>query len=184
MGNLTRDPDVRYTPKGNAVSDIGLAVNRNYTVPETGERREEVTFVDVTLWGRQAELAGQYLHKGRSVFIEGRLQLDTWEDKNTGDKRNKLRVVCENMRFIGGRNDAPGGQQGQPAGPPAQQQSAPQQQTPQQQQAPQQAAPPASQPPAPQGPPTQGPPVTQSPPPAATNPPVSTDLDEEDDIPF
>lgn len=108
MGNLTRDPEVRYTPKGNAVTDLGLAVNRNYTL-DSGERREEVTFVDITVWGRQAELAGQYLHKGRPVFIEGRLQLDSWEDKNTGEKRNKLRVVCENMRFIGGRGDSQGG---------------------------------------------------------------------------
>ncbi len=107
MGNLTRDPEVRYTPKGNAVTDLGLAVNRAYTL-DSGEKREEVTFVDITVWGRQAELAGQYLHKGRSVFIEGRLQLDSWEDKNTGEKRNKLRVVCENMRFIGSRGDSQG----------------------------------------------------------------------------
>ncbi len=108
MGNLTRDPEVRYTPKGNAVTDLGLAVNRSYTL-DSGERREEVTFVEITVWGRQAELAGQYLHKGRPVFIEGRLQLDSWEDKNTGEKRNKLRVVCENMRFIGSRGDSQGG---------------------------------------------------------------------------
>ena len=114
MGNLTRDPEVRYTPKGNAVTDLGLAVNRSYTL-DSGERREEVTFVDITVWGRQAELAGQYLHKGRPVFVEGRLQLDSWEDKNTGEKRNKLRVVCENMRFIGNRGDSPAGEQSDPA---------------------------------------------------------------------
>jgi len=113
MGNLTRDPEVRYTPKGNAVTDLGLAVNRSYTL-DSGERREEVTFVDITVWGRQAELAGQYLHKGRPVFIEGRLQLDSWDDKNTGEKRSKLRVVCDNMRFIGNRGDSQGGD---PAGP-------------------------------------------------------------------
>ena len=105
MGNLTRDPEVRYTPKGNAVTDLGLAVNRSYTL-DSGERREEVTFVDITVWGRQAELAGQYLHKGRPVFVEGRLQLDSWEDKNTGEKRNKLKVVCEQMKLIGGRSES------------------------------------------------------------------------------
>src|SRR6202521_3623391 len=105
IGNLTRDPDVRYTPKGTAVADFGLAVNRS--VPsEDGERREEVTFIDITLWGRQAEIAEQYLKKGRSVFIEGRLQLDSWDDKQTGQKRSKLKVVGENMQMLGSR---PGG---------------------------------------------------------------------------
>src|SRR5271166_4210436 len=83
IGNLTRDPEVRYTPKGTAVAEIGLAVNRIYS-GEDGEKKEETTFVDVTLWARQAEVAGQYLKKGRPVFIEGRLQLDTWDDKQTG----------------------------------------------------------------------------------------------------
>jgi single-strand DNA-binding protein len=107
IGNLTRDPEVRYTPKGTAVADIGLAVNR--IVPsEDGERREEVTFIDITLWGRQAEVAEQYLKKGRSVFIEGRLQLDSWDDKQTGQKRSKLKVVGENMQMLGSRQDAEG----------------------------------------------------------------------------
>jgi single-strand DNA-binding protein len=105
VGNLTRDPEVRYTPKGSAVADIALAVNRNYTL-ETGEKREEVTFVDVTLWGRTAEIAGEYLKKGRPVLIEGRLQMDTWDDKQTGQKRSKLKVVGESMQLLGGR---PGG---------------------------------------------------------------------------
>jgi len=100
MGNLTRDPDVRYTPKGMAVADIGLAVNRYYYA-DNGEKREETTFVDVTLWGRQAEVAGQYLKKGRPVLIEGRLQMDTWDDKQTGQKRSKLKVVGENMQLLG-----------------------------------------------------------------------------------
>jgi single-strand DNA-binding protein len=108
IGNLTRDPDVRYTPKGTAVADIGLAVNR--TIPgEEGERREEVTFIDITLWGRQAEIAEQYLKKGRPVFIEGRLQLDSWDDKQTGQKRSKLKVVAENMHLLGSRQDSEGG---------------------------------------------------------------------------
>lgn len=105
LGNLTRDPEVRYTPKGTAVTEIGMAMNRNYTA-ENGEKREETTFVDVTLWGRTAEIAGEYLKKGRPVFIEGRLQLDTWDDKQSGQKRSKLKVVAEGLQLIGGR---PGG---------------------------------------------------------------------------
>jgi single-strand DNA-binding protein len=102
LGNLTRDPEVRYTPKGTAVTEIGMAMNRNYTA-ENGEKREETTFVDVTLWGRTAEIAGEYLKKGRPVFIEGRLQLDTWDDKQSGQKRSKLKVVGEGLQLIGGR---------------------------------------------------------------------------------
>ena len=107
IGNLTRDPEVRYTPKGTAVTEIGLAVNRVYS-GEDGEKKEEITFVDVTLWARQAEIAGQYLKKGRPVFIEGRLQLDTWDDKQTGQKRSRLRVVAENLQLLGSRQDAEG----------------------------------------------------------------------------
>jgi single-strand DNA-binding protein len=102
IGNLTHDPELRYTPKGVAISDIDLATNRTYT-DEQGVKREETTFVDVTLWGRVAEVAGQYLKKGRSVFIEGRLQMDTWEDKQTGQKRSKLKVVGETIQFLGER---------------------------------------------------------------------------------
>ncbi|MFL6588963.1 MAG: single-stranded DNA-binding protein [Chthoniobacterales bacterium] len=105
LGNLTRDPEVRYTPKGTAVTELGMAVNRVYTA-ENGEKREETTFVDVTLWGRTAEIAGEYLKKGRPVFIEGRLQLDTWDDKTSGQKRSKLKVVGEGLQLLGGR---PGG---------------------------------------------------------------------------
>ncbi|MBL9178195.1 MAG: single-stranded DNA-binding protein [Verrucomicrobiaceae bacterium] len=112
IGNLTRDPEVRYTPKGSAVCDIGLAVNRVYS-SESGEKVEEVTFVDVVLWSKLAELAGKYLHKGRPVFIEGRLQMDSWEDKQTGQKRTRLRVVGEQMQFLGspqgGGDRAPAG---------------------------------------------------------------------------
>ena len=78
VGNLTRDPEVKYLPSGSAVSEIGLAVNRSWFDKQSNQRKEEVTFVDVTLWGRTAEIAGEYLSKGRSVLIEGRLQLDTW----------------------------------------------------------------------------------------------------------
>jgi single-strand DNA-binding protein len=117
LGNLTRDPEVKYTPKGSAVADIGLAVNRTYTT-DGGEKREETTFVDVTMWGRQAEIAGEYLKKGRPLFVEGRLQLDTWDDKQTGQKRSKLRVVCENFQMLGSRDGGGegGGGGGRPSG--------------------------------------------------------------------
>jgi single-strand DNA-binding protein len=108
LGNLTRDPEVRYTPKGTAVTELGMAVNRVYTA-ENGEKREETTFVDVTLWGRTAEIAGEYLKKGRPVFIEGRLQLDTWDDKTSGQKRSKLKVVGEGLQLIGSRPTGGGG---------------------------------------------------------------------------
>ncbi|MFN2540765.1 MAG: single-stranded DNA-binding protein [Chthoniobacterales bacterium] len=108
LGNLTRDPEVRYTPKGSAVCDLGIAVNRQYTL-DSGEKREEVTYVDVVLWSRLAEIAGEYLKKGRPVFIEGRLQMDTWDDKQTGQKRSKLRVIGETMQLLGSRPPAAAG---------------------------------------------------------------------------
>lgn len=101
IGNLTRDPEIRYTPKGTAIADLGLAINRAWT--EEGQKREEVTFVDVTLWARLAEIAQQYLKKGVPVFVEGRLHLDTWDDKQTGQKRSKLKVVGENIQLLTGR---------------------------------------------------------------------------------
>jgi len=100
MGNLTRDPEVRYTPKGTAIANVGIAVNRRWTT-ETGEQKEEVTFVDVEVWGRQAETVGQYLSKGKPIFVEGRLKLDSWDDKESGQKKSKLKVVCERFQFIG-----------------------------------------------------------------------------------
>ena len=109
LGNLTRDPQVRYTPGGTAVAELGLAINRTWFDQKTNSRRDETTFVDVTLWGRQAEVAGEYLAKGRQVLIEGRLHLDSWEDKESGQKRSKLKVVCENMRMVGGRGEGGGG---------------------------------------------------------------------------
>src|SRR5689334_7954600 len=116
IGNLTRDPEIRHTPKGTAVAELGLAINRVIPAEEGGERREETTYVDVTVWGRQAEVAQQYLTKGRSVFIEGRLNLDAWDDKQTGQKRSKLKVVCERLQLLGGRGgeNAPGAGQGKP----------------------------------------------------------------------
>jgi single-strand DNA-binding protein len=103
IGNVTRDPEIKYTPKGTAVTDLGLAINRFIPASEGGDRREETTFIDVTLWGRQAEIANEYLKKGRPVYIEGRLQMDSWEDKQTGQKRSKLRVVGENLQLLGSR---------------------------------------------------------------------------------
>jgi single-strand DNA-binding protein len=126
IGNLTRDPEVRYTTGGMAVTDIGLAVNRYWMDKGSNERKEETTFVDVTLWGRQAEIAGEYLAKGRPVLIEGRLHLDQWEDRESGQKRSKLKVVGESMQLLGSREGgappagkaaAPGGASGKPAPP-------------------------------------------------------------------
>jgi len=109
MGNLTRDPELRYTPKGTAVAKIGLAVNRVYTT-ESGEKKEEVSFVDVEAWGRQAEVIGQYMKKGRPLLVEGRLRLDTWEDKNTHQKQSKLKVVLEGFTFVDSKGgDSMGG---------------------------------------------------------------------------
>ena len=122
LGNLTRDPEVRYTPKGSAVCDLGIAVNRVYTT-DSGEKREEVTYVDVVLWARLAEIAGEYLKKGRPVFIEGRLQMDSWDDKQTGQKRSKLKVVCEHLQLLGGGRGAENG--GAEAGGKQQRRSAP-----------------------------------------------------------
>lgn len=115
IGNLTRDPQVRYTPGGMAVSDIGLAVNRTWFDKQTNQKKEDVTFVDVTLWGRTAEIAGEYLSKGKQVLIEGRLQLDSWDDKESGQKRSKLKVVGENMTMLGSRQEGGGGRG--PGGP-------------------------------------------------------------------
>lgn len=104
IGNVTRDPEVKFTSKGSAVTDIGLAINRNYTL-DNGEKREETTFVDVELWGRLAEIAGEYAKKGRPIYIEGRLRMDTWEDKASGQKRSRMKVVGENLQLLGSRTE-------------------------------------------------------------------------------
>jgi single-strand DNA-binding protein len=108
IGNVTRDPEVKYTPKGSAVADVGLAINRNYT-NQNGEKIEEVTYVDVELWGRLAEIAGEYAKKGRPIFVEGRLRIDSWEDKQSGQKRNRLKVVGEGLQLLGSRSGGQGG---------------------------------------------------------------------------
>ena len=153
IGNLTRDPELRYTPKGTAVTDITLAINRVWN-NEQNVRQEETVFVEVTLWGRQAELAQQYLGKGRLAYIEGRLQMDTWDDKETGKKRSKLKVIGEVLQFLPdgkGGNGGGGGQGG----------------------APQQSPRPAAQQQRPSGPPQGG-----------SAAPPQDDFREEDDIPF
>ena len=117
MGNLTRDPELRYTPKGTAIAEISLAINRKWK-SETGEAKEEVTFVEVATYGRTAEVIAQYLKKGRPIMVEGRLKLDQWDDKTTGAKRSKLRVVCESFEFIdGGNRGAEGGAPSVPSAP-------------------------------------------------------------------
>jgi single-strand DNA-binding protein len=107
MGNLTRDPEIKYTPKGTAIANFGIAVNRNYST-EGGEKREEVTFIDLEAFGRTAEIIGEYFKKGRPIFIEGRLKLDSWDDKQTGQKKSKLRVVVDSFEFLGSREGGGG----------------------------------------------------------------------------
>lgn len=158
IGNLTRDPEIKYTPKGTAIADIGLAVNRNYTT-ESGEKREETTFVDVTLWGRVAEIVGEYCKKGRPLFVEGRLQLDTWDDKQTGQKRSKLKVVGDNIQLLGGREGGAGGAGGESGGGGGGEYS--------------------------EGRPPQSRPASRPAAPPQKRPPADPDLDApEDDIPF
>ena len=115
VGNLTRDPELRYIPSGTAVTEVGLAVN-DRRKNAAGEWIDETTFIDITLWGRQAEIASEYLNKGSSVLIEGRLKLDTWE--KDGKKNSKLRVVGERMQMLGSRGGPGGGGGGSSGGPP------------------------------------------------------------------
>lgn len=108
IGNLTRDPELRVTPKGTAICQFGLAISRSFK-DESGQTREEATFVDIEAWGKQGELIAKYCTKGRPLFVEGRLRFDQWEDKATQQKRSKLKVVLENFQFLGGREGgAPG----------------------------------------------------------------------------
>lgn len=112
-GNLTRDPQVKYSTGGTAIAEIGLAVNRDWFDKASNQKKSECTFVDVTLFGRTAEVAGEYLAKGSQVLIEGRLSLDQWDDRETGQKRSKLKVVGEQMTMLGSRSQGQG--QAQPA---------------------------------------------------------------------
>lgn len=116
MGNLTRDPELRVTPKGTPICQFALAINRQFKM-ESGESREEVIYVDVEAWGKQGETIAKYCTKGRPLYVEGRLKLDQWEDKNTKEKRSRMKVVLEQFQFLGdgrgggapaGAGDAPG----------------------------------------------------------------------------
>lgn len=104
VGNLTRDPELRYTPKGAAIAKVSLAINHRWT-NESGEKKEEVTFVDVDCFGRTAENVAHYMKKGRPMLVEGRLRLSQWDDKQTGEKKSRLGVVAESVQFLGGRED-------------------------------------------------------------------------------
>jgi single-strand DNA-binding protein len=197
LGNLTREPELRYTPGGSAVCEFGIATNRKYTA--NNQEKEEVCFVDIVVWGKQAESVNRFLSKGSPALIEGRLQFDQWDDKESGKKRSKLRVTAERVQFIGGKggNDSVNEGQGSYAAPqpksnyPQQPSQAPQQQqpaaAPQPQAAPapqQQAAVGYQQPVAPpqqaQVPPQQ--PYNQAPP-AMPNAPFNVGQ-MDDDIPF
>lgn len=105
LGNLGRDPEIRSTPSGQAVTTLRLATNRQWRDRE-GNKQEQTEWHDVVLWGRQAEIAGQYLTKGRKIFVEGRLQTRSWEDRQSGEKRYRTEVVCENFQMLGGRGDS------------------------------------------------------------------------------
>jgi len=118
VGNLTRDPELRYTPKGTAIAKFGLAVNRVWT-NEAGEKKEEVTFVDIDVFGRTAENVAQYMRKGSPLLVEGRLRLDQWDDKQTGQKRSKLGVVGEIIQFLGSPRAGDGGAPATPRAPAA-----------------------------------------------------------------
>ncbi len=111
IGNLTRDPELRYTPQGSAVCEFALALNHSYTNKQSGQKVEEVSFVDIVAWARTAEICAEYLKKGRQVFVEGRLKQDRWESPD-GKKMNKIRVIAENVQFLGAK---PGGGGGGPA---------------------------------------------------------------------
>jgi single-strand DNA-binding protein len=118
IGNLTRDPEIKYTPKGTAVAELGLAINRFIPASDGNEKREETTFIDVTLWGRTAEVASEYAKKGQPIYVEGRLQLDSWEDKQSGQKRSKLKVVGENIQLLGSKGGGSRGGGGEEDAPP------------------------------------------------------------------
>lgn len=108
IGNLTRDPELRVTPRGTAICTFSLAVNRKWR-DEAGAEKEDVTFVDCEAWGKAAEVLDKWMSKGRPLFVEGRLRLDQWEDKNTREKRSRMKVVCENFQFLGSGQRAEAG---------------------------------------------------------------------------
>lgn len=112
MGNLTRDPELRYTPNNTAVANLGMAINRTWFNKQTNEKQDETTFVDLEAWGRTAEVLNQYLKKGRPLYVEGRLKLDQWQDKESGGNRSKLKIVIETFEFLDSRGGEGGGGDG------------------------------------------------------------------------
>ena len=116
LGNITRDPELKYTPKGTAVAQIGLAINRIYT-NDAGEKVEEVTFVDIDMFGRTAEICNEYCSKGDPIMIEGRLKLDQWDDKQTGQKKSRMKVICDTLQFL--RSKSSDEERGRSSAPPA-----------------------------------------------------------------
>lgn len=183
LGNLTRQPELRYTSGGMALCEFGLAMNRRFTA--NNQDREEVCFVDIVVWGKQAESCGKYLEKGSQIMLEGRLQLDQWQDKDTGAKRSKLRVVAEMVQFMS-KSDK-GGAGADAYEPEGYSEEPPQYQPPQQQQQSHYQAPPQYQPPRQPQPQYQAPPQQQqqrkSVPPMPDNA-FKVGDEAEDDIPF
>ena len=177
IGNLTRDPELRYTPQGSAICDLGLAINRQYTTND-GVKKEEVCFVDITAWGRQAETCNRFVKKGSQIFVEGRLKLDSWQDKETGKNRSKINVVAERIQFLSGSGAGKHQDEGQDGQQQPYQKPSPQQQS----QAPRQESSRSPQQ-AQRAPVVPPPPQTQNPPP----PPeeiFEVDSEPDDDIPF
>jgi single-strand DNA-binding protein len=116
IGNLGKDPEVRYTSGGQAVANLRIATSRSWTDKQSQQRKEETEWHDVEVWGKQAEQCGEYLAKGRQVFIEGRLKTDKWQDKTSGQERSRVKVVAENVRFLGGGGRGAGAGAGAGAG--------------------------------------------------------------------
>ena len=129
MGNLTRDPELRVTPKGTPICQFSLAINRQFKM-ESGESREEVIFVDIEAWGKQGETIAKYMTKGRPLYVEGRLRLDQWEDKNTKEKRSRMKVVLEQFQFLGDSRGGAGGGGGAPSEPGIDQTASPERHAP------------------------------------------------------
>jgi len=128
MGNLTRDPELRVTPKGTPICQFSLAINRQFKM-DSGETREEVIYVDVEAWGKQGETIAKYMVKGRPLYVEGRLRLDQWEDKNTKEKRSRMKVVLEQFQFLGDSR-GPGGASSGPSEPGIDQTATPERHSP------------------------------------------------------
>jgi len=119
IGNLGKDPEVRYTQGGQAVANLRIATSRSWTDKQSGQRKEETEWHDVEVWGKQAEQCGEYLAKGRQIYVEGRLKTDKWQDKQSGQDRSRVKIVAEAVRFLGGSGRAVSRPAEEPSGPPA-----------------------------------------------------------------